>query len=205
MDVANSIADIWYRLGFLSQADIDVTGTWVTSTELYQWADEAAQKLAYACGAFTTFDTSITVSSGTPVYELPAANVFTLAAWLGTQNLRFTPVRELRALDATWPVTSGPSTRASLDASAVGSITLYPNPTAGGTLTQIAEEYPATIALGSSTVALPSVFEDWASYAAMGGARLKESDARQEEMGQHFEGRVELYEAIADYLYGTGA
>jgi hypothetical protein len=205
LDVANSIADIWFRLGFISAADLDDSGTWVTSTELYEWADEAAQKLAYATGAFITLDMSITVSSGTAAYTLPAANVFTLAAWLGSNPLRFTPVRELQALDATWPATSGASTRASLDAGSVGTITLYPNPTSGGTLNQLAEEYPSMIADGSSTVALPSVFQDYFSYAAMAGARLKESDARMEDMAQHFEERAALYLAIADYLYGIGA
>jgi len=204
-DVANSLTDIWFRLGFLSQADIDVAGTWCTSTELYQWADEAAQLLAYKSGSFVTEDTSITVTAATATYALPSNNVFSLAAWLGSTNLRMTPVRELQSLDATWSATSGPATRASLDAAAVGSITLYPNPTVGGTLTQLAEEYPSTIALGSSTVALPSVFQDWASYSMLAGARGKESEGAQLEMSQHFEGRVELYLAIADFLYGSGA
>ena len=182
-----------------------MSGTWVTSTELYQFADEAAQLLAYKCGAFTTVDTSITVSSGTAGYSLPASNVFSLGAWLVANNLRFSTVRELQALDATWPATSGPSTRASLDAGSVGTITLYPNPTVGGTLAVLAEEYPATINLASSTVSLPTVFQDWASYAMMEGAKRKESDGRSEEMAQHFQGRVDLYLTIANYLYGEGA
>jgi hypothetical protein len=205
LDVANSIADIIYRLGFLNATDLDAAGTWVTSTELYQWADEAAQLLAYRSGAFVTVDTSITAIGGTAVYTLPASNVFTLAAWLGSTNLRLTPVRELSALDATWSTTSGASTRASLDAGSVGTITLYPKPTSGGTLTQIAAEAPATINLATSTVALPTVFQDMFSYAALAGARGKESEGAQPEMAEHYQGRVDLYLAIADFLFGPGA
>jgi hypothetical protein len=204
IDTANSIADAWTRLGFLSQADLDVTGTWVTSTELYEWADELAQMLAYKCGVFVNLDTSVTVTAGTALYTEPASNVYTLAAWLGTTNLRLTPVRELWALDNVWSATSGPATRASLDASGAGTITLYPNPTAGGTLSQLAEEYPATIASGSSTVALPTVLQDAFTYAQLAGAKSKESDATDAGAAAHYQARVDLYVAICDFLYGKG-
>lgn len=204
IDAANCITDVIYRLGFQDATDLDTAGTWVTSTELYQWADEAAQRLAYVSGVFITYDTSITVTGGTAAYSQPASNVFTLAAWLGSNELRLTPVRELSALDATWPATSGPAARASLDAGSVGTITLYPNPTAGGTLNQIAEEYPSTIALGSSTVQLPPVLADWMSYEILAGARRKESDAYQPEMADHFDQRADTYRQIIQHLYGIG-
>jgi hypothetical protein len=205
VDVAHSLADVIWRLGFLNSTDLDAAGTWVTSTELYQFADEAAQLLAYQSGAFVTLDTTVTAVSGTSTYALPASNVFTLAAWLNGVNLRITPVRALEALDATWPATSGPSTRASFDAASVGSAVLYPNPTVGGTLTQIAAETPPTIALSTSTVALPSVFQDAFSYAMLAGAKSKESDATDEAIAEHYAGRVALYRAIAAFLFGPGA
>jgi hypothetical protein len=204
MDTANCIPDALYRLGFQGPGDIALAGTWVTVAELYQWADEAAKKIAYESGVFITYDTSIAVTSGTAVWSLPASNVFTLAAWLGSNALRITPVRELWALDGTWTATSGPSTRCSLDAGSVGTITLYPNPAVGGTLNQVAEEYAAPIALGSSTVALPSVLQDYFSYAMMAGARGKESDAAMPEMAAHFEERMKLYEQVIEHLYGPG-
>jgi hypothetical protein len=204
VDAAHCIADLWYRLGFLSQADIDASGTWVTSVELYQWADEAAKLIAYKSGVFLTFDASIAATSGTAVYELPATHVFTMAAWFGTTQLRLTPVRELWALDGTWPTTSGAPNRCSMDAGSVGTITLYPNPAAGGTVSQVCNEYPATIASASSTVALPTVLQDYLSYAMMAGARGKESDAAMPEMADHFAERCGLYEQIIEHLYGTG-
>ena len=134
---------------------------------------------------FPTLDTSITVTSGTAVYSLPASHVFTLQAWLAGAELRITPVRELGAIDSTWPITSGPSTRASFDAGSVGTITLYPNPTVGGTLAQVCEEYPATVSVSASTIALPTVLQDFFAYACLAGARGKESDGMQIEMGEH--------------------
>jgi len=204
MDTANSVSDVLYRLGFQSSGDIALSTSWVTVAELYQWADEAAQKIAYASGVFCTADASLTAIASTAEYALPASNVFTLATFLNGVVLRMTAVRDLWALDATWPATSGPATRASLDASGVGTITLYPVPTVGGTLTQIAEEYAPTIALATSTVALPTVLQDFFSYAMMAGARGKESDAFMPEVAQHFEDRMSLYESVIQHLYGPG-
>jgi hypothetical protein len=203
MDTSLAVADALYRLGFQGAADIALASTWVTVNELYQWADEAAQKIAYASGVFIKFDTSMTAFAGTAAYNLPAAHVFTLAVWLGAQLLRMTPVRELWAMDNSWSFTSGPATRCSLDAG-TEELVLYPNPTVGGTISQICEVYPATINLGNPTVALPTVLQDWATYAMLAGARGKESDACKPEMAAHFEERGKLYEAIIEHLYGVG-
>jgi hypothetical protein len=203
MDVQNSWNDIVYRLGFVSSSEI--TGTsWLLSTELFQWADDAAKKCAYRAGLFVEWDASIAVTDGTAVYELPSSHVFTIKAWLGTQPLRVTPVRDLWALDANWPTTSGDSQRCSLDAGAVGTITLYPNPIAGGTLQQICQEFPGTVESGSSTLALNVVLQDYFSYKMLEGARGKESDFAMPEMAAHFAQRAALYEQLMDQYWGPG-
>lgn len=204
LDTANSVADVLYRLGFQSAGDIAAAGTWVTVAELYQWADEAAKRLAYESGAFLTYDATITVTSGTAAWTLPAAHVFTVAIWLVAKLLRISTVGELFSLDGVWPATSGASERASFDAAGVGTVTLYPNPTVGGVLSQVCQLFPATIALASSTVALPTVLQDYFSYAMMAGARGKESDAAMPEMAGHFEERMKLYELVIQHLYGPG-
>lgn len=202
MDTASCVSDVLYRLGFTGSSDIATAGSWVTSNELYQWADELAKRMARESGVFVTYDMSITVTAGTAVYNLPASHVFTLGAWLGSTWLRITPVAELWALDGTWPATSGPAARASLDAGSVGTITLYPNPTVGGTLWQVTEEFPAAIAPGSSLVAAPTVLQDYFSYAMLEGARGKESDAMMPEMADHFAERLKLYGQVVEHLYG---
>lgn len=82
MDVANCIADVWYRLGFTSSGDLGA-GSWVTPTELYQFADEAGKRLAREAGAFVTVDNSIAVTAGTAEYTLPASHVFSMQVVLG--------------------------------------------------------------------------------------------------------------------------
>ena len=208
MDVANSVSDVTYRLGFVNAGEITST-SWVTPTELYQFADEAAKKLARDTGAFVTYDASIAISAPTAAYALPSSHVFTLMAAAiyvnGTiQILRMTAVRDLWALDANWQTTAANPVRASLDAGAVGTITLYPAPVSNATLGQVLEEFPATIASGSSTVSLPAVLQDMFTYEILRGARAKESPNAMPEMAAHFGERARLYGQICDHLFGPG-
>jgi hypothetical protein len=204
LDVANSLNDALYRLGFQGAADIAAAGSWVSVAELFQWADEAAKELAYRSGVFLTADASITAIAGTATYALPARHVFTVNAWLNGVPLRITAVRDLWALDANWPTTSGNTTRASMDAGSVGSITLYPNPLTGGPLAQVCQECPPAIALGASAILLPTVLVDYFTYAMLAGARGKESEAAMPEMASHFEQRLKLYESVIQHLWGAG-
>ena len=118
--------------------------------------------------------------------------------------LRITPVRELWDLDATYPTTAGAPKRASFDAGAVGQILLYPIPNVDGTLLQVYQEYQPAITAAAPDVTLPSILGDLFSYRMLQGARLKESDARMDEMAAHYGERCALYEAIAKHLYGSG-
>src|SRR5690349_11209405 len=101
MDVADCIADVIYRLGFVNAGEMSGT-SWVTSAELYQYADEAAKRLARECGAFIDWDDSITVTPGTAAYNLPANHVYTIFAAIlyatgVVQILRLTPAGMLWA------------------------------------------------------------------------------------------------------------
>lgn len=204
LDVSASVGDVLYRLGFQGPADIAQANAWVTAAELYQFADEAAKHLSYKAGVFVTYDASITVLAGTAAYTLPTTHVFTLAAWVGNQPLRMTTVRDLFALDARWGTTTGAPKRASLEAGSVGTITLYPKPTAGDTLGQVCQSHPAALVAGASAVELPSVCQDYFSYAMLAGSRGKESEAGMPEMAAHFRQRMDLYEAVIEHLWGPG-
>ncbi len=204
LDIQASLNDAINRLGFANAGELNASTSWISGAELYQFADDAAKRLAYESGLFLTYDASIVVSGGTPVYNLPNTHIFTLQAWLGSQQLRLTPVRDLFALDATWSAATGPSKRCSLDAGSVGTITLYPNPTSNGTLAQICQEFAATIQAGQTTINLPGVLQDYFTYAMLAGARGKESDHRMGEMAAHFQARCDLYEQVTDHLYGPG-
>lgn len=209
-DAYNCINDVWFRLGFLKPADLAVAGRWTGPAELYQFADDAVKKLAYEVGAFTVHDASIATVSGTALYSLPATHVFTIMAWIvyagsSPQMLRMTSVGQLFALDASWVATTGNPMRASLDAAIDGTLTLYPQPVAIGTVNQILQEIPAAVVAGASSIPLSPVMQDYFSYAMLAGARAKESDAAMADMAAHFGERMGLYEKVADHLWGPGA
>lgn len=208
IDVANSLGDVPFRLGFLNAAELDSNNYSVTTTELYQFGQDAAQKMAYSVGLFLLVDDSITLVPNTPAYNLPAQHVFTILAWLlytglPIQLLRLSTVGQLFALDANWGTTTGNPVRASLDAGSVGTITLYPNPVGAATLYQIYQYYPVVL-FGTSTLPLSPVMQDAFTYALLAGARGKESDTAMPEMAAHFSQRVDLYQQVADSLWGPG-
>lgn len=211
LDVANCLLDVIYRLGFAAANELTST-SWVTTAELYQFADDAEKKLSYEAGLFIVYDASVAVSAGTAVYNLPATHVFTLVAAVidvsGIHLLRASTVGELWALDATWEATNCAAgqapTRSSLDAGAVGTLTLYPIPSVDGTLGQICQEFPGTVEQGQSMLPLPTVLQDYFSYRMLAGARGKESDHAMPEMAAHFQQRCELYEQIGEHLWGPG-
>lgn len=202
-DVAGSVTDAIYRLGFQSAADLAASG-WIGVDELYAFADDAAKKLAYETGVFVTYDDSITAAAETAVYLLQTSNVFTLYVWLNGVPLRITRVAELEALDGNWPATVGPTTRCAFDAGSAGTISLYPSPSAGGALQQVCQEYPGTVALGSSLIDMPSVAQDYFTYAMLAGGRGKESEAAMPEMAAHYGERLKMYEQVFEHLWGPG-
>lgn len=208
IDITQTLLDVLYRLGFQNQSDI-TSVSWVTGTELYQWADEAAQKLAYQIGLFVTYDAATVVTQGAPVAALPVRHVFTLAAailyqGIPLQPLRLTAVRDLWALDANWQTTIGDSSRLSMDAGSAGTATLYPIPVSGGTLAIVCQEYPTPITPVSSLISLPTVLQDYFSYALLSGALGKESEHAMPEIAGHCMQRMAMYEAIMDHLFGPG-
>jgi hypothetical protein len=212
VDAASSVNDAIFRLGFASLADCTANG-YVTPTELYQFADDAVKHLSYKAGIFIGLDASVPVTAGVGAYNLPSNHVFTLMAWVApeagvggsNQILRATPVGSLFALDATWATTSGESKRYSLDAGSVGTITLYPVPVTSGTLNQICQQFPTTVTAAASQVAaMPSVLQDYLTYAMLAGGRGKESDSAMPEMAAHFRGRLSLYDQVIEHLWGPG-
>lgn len=208
LDVLNSFLDVIYRLGLADGSEL-TSSSWVTEAELFRLADDAAERLSREVGLFVTYDNSIGVSAATATYQLPASHVFTIAAALllnggSIQILRLTTQEELFALDSAWNQASGPPKRLSLDAAAVGTATLYPNPAAGGFLAQVLAEHPDPVTQAVSTLPLPTVLGDYFSYQMLAGARGKESESAMPEMAAHFRERCRMYEAVMAHLFGPG-
>lgn len=208
-DVANIVtADAWYRLGFLSQADL-AASAWLTYDELYQFADDAAQFLARTTSLFLTYDNTIEITAGTAAYALLAGQIYIEGAWLVypgslVQLLRLTSTGQLFALDAAWGTKSGPPTRFSLDAADAKTGTLYPNPAVGSMLAQILEQAPATVTSGNTTLPLSPVLEIYFSDAIVAGALGKESDSARPEVAAHLLARQQMLDAVIQSLWGSG-
>jgi hypothetical protein len=114
-------------------------------------------------------------------------------------------VRDLWAFDSVWSVTTAARpVRCSLEAGAVGTITLYPNPTDPGTVAQICQEYPPTLTAAAPGLAVPSILQDYFTYVMLAGARGKESDYRMGDMAQHYQQRCQMYEQVIS-SYWSGA
>lgn len=204
MDVANCLNDVWFRLGFLSQSDLNAA-TWISAADLYQYADEAVKRLAFSLGIFKEWDSAAAVSAGFPRVTLPAGHVLTVFAYLvsagDVQLLRLTNVEQLFALDAKWSMTIGPPKRLSID---MGAATLYPSPVANGTLSQVFQKTPATVQSGASTLAVSDAARDYFTYAVLQTALSRESDHQRPEVAAHCLERMKLYEAAFAAYWGPG-
>jgi hypothetical protein len=208
IDTANCVADSWHRLGFQDAAEITST-SWVTSDELYQYADDAVKYLARTTALFLTYDSSIAVRPFASTYALPASHVFTQTAWLNNstgsnQQLRITSAADLWALDQAWPQTNGPPTRVSFDAAGATNAVVYPAPTVAATLWQVMGLVPPAITSGNTMLELPAPVQDYLTCAVIAGARSKESDSAMPEVAAHLAERMRLYEAVFQQLWGTG-
>lgn len=182
---------------------------WWTDAELYAWFDEAAKKLARETGSLIERDTSIALVAGTGSYDLPARHVSTIHVSAGTRMMEASNFQELDALDSVFPESqqgaSDPLPRKYLhDADGLDKIRVYKRPGAGvtGQLGIIMHRYPASIAQGSSVVALPQPFKEFFTFYALGEARSKESKGAMPEVGAWFRELATALESVAIDYYG---
>jgi hypothetical protein len=205
VDLAQVIADMMPTLGATSLSDLG----WCLAdgSEFYQWADEAAKRLAHRCGVFVERDAGTLVTVNTAQYPVPAGHIDSIHVSFitaGPVSLRLRPstVRDLNALDATWPTSTGVVARYSMDAAGVGTITLYRIPLVQGNLAVIFHKFPPQIQAGSSLVAIASPIADYFQFAMLAEARRKQSEGAMPEMADHFDQRVALYEQVMKKYWG---
>jgi hypothetical protein len=202
VNLSACIADVWYRLGFQNSIEAAAAGAWVTTSELYYFADEAVKRLARTTALFLDYDDSIAVVAGTAIYPQAASQVYTESAWLiGGQQLRITPVAALFALDQAYSLTFGPPARISFDAAGADFAVLYPTPTGIGTLCQILQARPGD---GVPTLNVSLVLQDYFTNAMLLRARAKESDNAMPEVSDHLMQRLKMYEELFQQYWGNG-
>jgi hypothetical protein len=199
IDVANVINDILPALGANDFSDLD----WCTQAELFQFADEAANRLAHRAGVWVNRYGLQTITAGTSVAPQPGDLVDAIHVSVDGASLRPVTALQLAALDAGWQGTAGTPQRFSMDA-APGSILLYPATTAAtSTLATIYHQRQPTVQPGQSVLPIASPVQDYIGYSVLEQARRKESDQQMTDMADHFAQRVALYEQIFEHYWGA--
>ncbi len=198
LDIAAVASDILPALGAANFADLD----WCTETELLDYADEAARRLASKVSVWVNRYGLQTVNPGTQPAPAPSDMIDAIhVSWNGA-SLRPASALDLESYDSGWQSTTGTPARFSIDAGA-GQIFLYPAVTVSGTLATIYHQLQPQIAVGASVVNAPTVFWDFFGLAMLAGARGKESEQAMPEMAAHFEQRMTLFEQIAQQYWGA--
>jgi len=198
IDIAAVIGDILPALGATGFGDIT---DWCSQTELYNWSEEAANRLAHRVGAWVNRYGLQTVNPGDFSFVPPADLVDAIhVSWNGA-SLRPTTALQLAALDAAWQLTASTPARFSMDA-LPGLAALYPGVTSTGDAAIIYHQRQPPIQLGQSVIPIASPVQDYFGMAMLGEARRKESDGAMPEMADHFAQRVALYEQIFEHYWG---
>lgn len=203
VNFAQVLGDLYPRLNATSQAD----AVYWTDAELYQWFDEATQRLARSAGVFVARDTSIAVSSGQGSYDLPSEQVSTIQADLEGVVLRPRTVQELEALDSDWPAATGPPSPSSYTQNVLGLgvLALYPAPGPddnGNTLGLVIHVAPSTVSASNALLSAPSVLQDYFGFYALAEARARESKGAMPEVADWLRSVTGLYEQAIEGYWG---
>lgn len=176
-----------------------------TDSDLYEWLDEAAKRLARTYGVFVERDASMAIALGTPEYSVPAGHISIIHASAGTLALYAVTVQELEALDASWPTAAGPTNCFLADANGLGHVRVYPAPdaTITGALALIRHRFPVAITSVNNTLSAPLALRDYFLWYALSEARRRQSDAMMPEVAEHFAGRVALMEKVIEQYWGN--
>lgn len=206
IDLRDCFESIYPTLNAQGAGDL----VWWYDAEIYAWLDEAAKRLARNTGSFIERDTSIALVAGTPTYDLPARHISTVHVSAGNRLMTPTNAQELEALDAVFldshESAASPLPRKYLhDADGLDKIRVYRKPGAGvtGQLGLVMHRFPASVAQGSSVVALPQPFREYFTFFVLGEARSKESKGAMPEVGAWFRELAGMVEQVAMDYYGS--
>lgn len=202
INLALAMNDVYSALNASGPADL----VFWTQAELFEYMDEGAQRLARVVGCFVERDTSITTVVNTGGYALPSEHISTIQVDLGGLVLRPRTVRELEALDASWPSTGGTSVAFLEDTQGLSQITLYPicdDTSAPQTLGIVLHFLPATISASNGLLSAPTVVREYFTFRAIAAARGKQSKAAMPDVADWFGGLADYMEQAMGELWGN--
>lgn len=200
MDIANAIAACWPHLNATGAGD----AMFWTEAELYAWADEELKRIARAAPVFVE-TASTALVGGTGRYSLPARHLATVEAVAISQTMRASSIEEFSAGDVAWATrTTAQPRHYAQDENGLDGITLYPVPdgTMAGNLATVYAQYPAAVSAGSSTITAPEVLRDAFMFAALAGARGKETPSAMPEVAEWCAGVTGLYRQTVSEVWG---
>lgn len=202
LDVTTVITNLYPSLNATGSGDL----VFWTLTELYQWADEAAKRLARAAAVFIERDTSISLVSLTASYTLPSRHLSVIYVAVNGVGLNAANVRELQALSDTWEgdacLTGETPARWATDFAGLETILLHPAPFDIANLQIVQHVFPVEITASAHTLEAPLVVGDYLACRMLAEARRKESDAQMPEIAAAFDQRSSLYEKAFQAYFG---
>lgn len=157
---------------------------WWTKATLYEWANEAVQRMARrAAGLVETATSAVTVGEGS--YALPARTLSVLHVSAVNRSLAPANVRDLEARDDGWrsrvAVTIKQYVRQD---QGLGAIRIYPKPDTGvsGSVRATVHRAPAAVTEGAPVLAgWPEVLGGYVGLRVIERARASETDAKMPE------------------------
>jgi len=210
VDVSDVLANLFPVLHAKSLAELDANPELITTTsELYEHADEAAQRLARRAGLFVERDATLTITGGTATLATPSRHLSTIHASYDADepNSDFRPlapagVAELEALDPAWPSAAGAPSHFTHDQQGTETTRVYKTPAANTSLALVYHEHLATIASGSPAVNAPLPVGDYFHYALLAEVHRQEHDEAMPEVGAYATQRTQLYEEAFRLYWG---
>jgi hypothetical protein len=201
--MADVLAEACDALNAAALTDADLT-FW-TVDQLYEFADEAAERMARTAAVFVARDSGNTLATANAVYPAPERHVAVIRLTVAGVALIPSSSRELEALSDDWTNDAGTPARWIADWQGHDQVRVHPTPAAaddGKTLEILLAHYPAAITADSPTVAAPRVFGDYLAARVVAEARRREGDGGLPEVADALDREADLYEQIARSYWG---
>lgn len=199
VNLAVMAKDLWPPLNAVSEAD----AIFWSEAELYQWINDAVNRLADNAPLFVVYDQSLAAATGVGAYAQPSKFIATLQADLAGTVLRARNVQQLEALDDNWPTSAGTPEAFALDSQGERQLRLYKTPSApsnGLLVGQVMQTLPATVNASNAILAAPTCLREYLSFSALAEARAKETRAQMPEISAWLRGLVGMMDkAIVGY------
>jgi len=177
-----------------------------TQAELYEYVDEAAERLARTCGVFVQRNTTIVTEVDLGAYSLPPTQIATIQADLAGLVLEPRTVAELEAFDSSWPNTVGPPVSFVQNVQGLAGIVVYPacdSNNGGKTLGLVLTVFPPTISLTAATLNAPTCVREYFTFRALEAARGKQSKAEMPDVAAWMGKQAGMLEQVMTELWGA--